>query len=528
MVGVARLRRSRAFPRFAPPCDSGAIGGKSLSLVGAARLNLCLHRHANRLHGDSSLLHFGLDQEVGGPAVDIFFQSHVVFECVGLSELEAVDEDPLFAVQQDVCRIACRWPLNRPRIRVACMSEALSRVLDLRVRYEYLQAREVALAACEEDPEVSLLLELGRLEEEREDYEAAAAAFTKALAASDGAPRVRAAAGLLRARRGQGRLQEAQELATVELENTARASELLTAAGELAAELNDFALARSRLEAAVESADDGEQRAKAIAGLGSVCGMQGLLEHAEALLRGALDLAERTTGSLSIEVSVILNSLGAVLKLAGKFREAQEVFARSLSIIELAVGADAGPAATLHHNLARVLRSQRDFAGALPHARSALELHAAALGPVHIETALDKATLAAVLEGLGELAKAETLLREAVTVLEGGQSADHIEVAIQLHNLAALAARRGASSEAEALYRRSLAIRESALGPRSPGLAATLNNLAVLLKREGRVDEARELLERAVEVLDGVADDRQPVLQSARTNFAGLPPEMPR
>ena len=400
------------------------------------------------------------------------------------------------------------------------MSEVLSRVVDARARGDYAQAREFARAA-DENAEPGLLIELGRLEDEVGHHEASGAAFERALNASPHALRGRAAAGLVRARRAQGRTREAQELAIAELARVSDSSALFTEAGDVAAELGDLAAAETHLRRAVDCAADDEQRAKAKAALGNLFGLQGNYEEAEALLREALALAGSATGPMSIEASTILNNLGVVLQFSDSVPEGQELFERALTIVERALGADAEPAATIHHNLARMLRAQHKLQAALPHARRAVQIHAATLGPDHINTALDKAALAEILDDLGELEEAEVVLREAIVNIERELGPGRL-VAVKLNNLAALVARRGDNAEAEAFYRRSLAIKESFMGPRSPALAASLNNLAVLLKRTGNFDEARELYERAIGTLDGKVEPDERILQSTSTNLAAL------
>ena len=401
------------------------------------------------------------------------------------------------------------------------MSEVLSRVVDARARGDYPEARVLAQTAASEDAEPALLIELGRLEQEMGQFDASAVAFERALAVSHQPLRARAAAGLVRARRAQGRTSEAHDVAVAELARAPDSADLLTEAAEVAAELDDAALALTHLQRAISSAADDGQLATAIAALGNLHGLSGLYEDAERLLREALQLAEKMTGATSIEVSMILNDLGVALQFSDNADEVQRLFERSLAIVERAVGTDAAPAATLHHNLARVLRGQGELKAALQHSRRAVEIHTSTLGPDHLQTALDKTELAAIVEALGDLAEAEALLRDAVVALERELGPGRV-VAVKLNNLGALVARRGDDAEAESLYLRSLAIKESILGPHSPALAATLNNLAVQLKRRGDVAEARALYERAIGTLDGIAEPDHPLLQSAHRNLATL------
>ena len=131
------------------------------------------------------------------------------------------------------------------------MSEVLSQVIDLRSTGNYSDAREIARAACAESAEPALLIEFGRLAGEAGHHDASAEAFERAMATSTGAIQARAAAGLVRARRAQGRTQDARELLMTELVRSPSSADLLIEAGEMAAELGDFTVADAHLRCAV-------------------------------------------------------------------------------------------------------------------------------------------------------------------------------------------------------------------------------------------------------------------------------------
>ena len=223
--------------------------------------------------------------------------------------------------------------------------------------------------------------------------------------------------------------------------------------------------------------------------------------EAEALIRRALIIDEKSYGPEHPDVAISLDNLAVLLKVTNRLAEAEPLMRRALTIEETSYGPDHPEVATTLNNLAQLFKATNRSAEAEPLMRRALAIDEKSYGPDHPKVARDLSILAPLLQATNRLCEAEPLIRRALAIDEKSYGPDHPDVARDLSILADLLQKTNRCSDAEPMMRRALAIEERSFGPDHTEVASSLNNLAQLLQATNRLAEAEPLMRRALAIL---------------------------
>ena len=124
----------------------------------------------------------------------------------------------------------------------------------------------------------------------------------------------------------------------------------------------------------------------------------------------------------------------------------------------------------------------RGVRAALP---ARLDVFRRVYGPGHYEVAITLNNLAAVAHATDDPARAARLYTRSLAIKERLLGPDHPDVAVTCNNMAVLAKARGRYAQAAALYRRALGIFEKAFGLSHPHVQACSHNLERLQSEVG-------------------------------------------
>jgi tetratricopeptide (TPR) repeat protein len=246
------------------------------------------------------------------------------------------------------------------------------------------------------------------------------------------------------------------------------------------------------------------------------------LAQAEPFYRRALAIDEKSSGTDRPDLAIDLNNLAGLLQATNRLSQAEPLYRRALAIDEKSSGTDHPDVATDLNNLAGLLRDTNRLAEAEPLYRRALAIDEQSYGPDHPTVAIRLNNLAELLKATNRLAQAEPLLRRALAIDEKSYGPDHPKVAIRLNNLAGLLMDTNRLAQAEPLYRRALAIDEKSSGPDHRDLAIDLNNLAELLRVTNRLAEAEPLNRRALAIAEKSHGPNHPEVATDLNNLAGF------
>jgi tetratricopeptide (TPR) repeat protein len=158
--------------------------------------------------------------------------------------------------------------------------------------------------------------------------------------------------------------------------------------------------------------------------------------QAEAMLKQALGLAERTFGWKDAEVASSLNALGVHYRSTGEYGKASRLHRRALAIMEEALGPEHPQVAAVLHQMGLLERARGQYAAGEPYARRSAEIREKTLGPDHTRVAAGYTAIAALLDGQGKYDEAESMYRRAHVILERRFGPDHQEVALVAAHLA--------------------------------------------------------------------------------------------
>ncbi len=248
--------------------------------------------------------------------------------------------------------------------------------------------------------------------------------------------------------------------------NPAGAAGVLSAAGSVAEEQGDAALAAERAaQARALLGDDAPPLALAelLMGEASAAVASGRAADGVALYERALALRVVELGPDHPLVGTTLASLSVALIEADRERDAEAIAARAMEVIRAAREISGTDVATAAHNLAvaHLYTGQWQLAG--PLLEDARARFVAALGEDNPTVALADANLALVYQNAGELDRAVAALDRALAVQERVFGPDHVKVATTLYNLAAVQRARGELAASRDVALRCAAIFERTL-----------------------------------------------------------------
>jgi serine/threonine protein kinase/tetratricopeptide (TPR) repeat protein len=244
-------------------------------------------------------------------------------------------------------------------------------------------------------------------------------------------------------------------------------------------------------------------RAAVMDAIGNAYRSLGLLEKAEPLLSGALEL-RRQTGAPAAEVAASEHNLGWLYHDLGRYGKAEALYRSALEARRNLPEPDPLLVAQTQFNLAWLLTEWGDYVAAEDLFRQVLEARTALLGPGHREVGLVKAGLAALYLDKGESGKA---LVPAMQAFEAMRSQEGLGLLAEGLNCfqTALINRYGPAflrhyDEDERLLKRSLAIAVDQLGPKHAYVAAILYCLGDLADAQDKDAEATAYYEQCLAV----------------------------
>jgi len=370
--------------------------------------------------------------------------------------------------------------------------EVASRVAEARARLrtvraldeiaQYKSALELAREVAERAAEVGyrpLVAEaqywLGQLQYRSGDYDAAADALERAVAAAQATRHDRVAArALVRLTSVVGYLQGNAEQGH-RWARLARASvERLGPADELTADM-ETATAEVYLAA-------------------------GDFTNALAHHHRALALREKYLPPEHPDLGWSLNNIGTTLFNKGDFEEAEPYLRRAIEIWTKGLGPEHPYLAFAEHNLALVLSRRGQHAAADEHHARSVATMERAVGPDHPDVAWMLSNWATNDDFLGRYDQARQKLERAVEILEKAAGSEHPILPIALTNLGEVAEHQGRCDEARDIYQRALSIWEKNAGADHPDTSEALVGVARCWLADGRPARALPLLERALRV----------------------------
>ncbi|HJT96915.1 MAG TPA: serine/threonine-protein kinase [Rhodanobacteraceae bacterium] len=325
------------------------------------------------------------------------------------------------------------------------------------------------------------LLGLARAQKEKNQYAAAIATATRALA--------------LAARNGGDSAEDASEIRRV------------LADAEIGS--GDAAAAETRLRAALDTdrrlfGDAGAAVADDEQMLGYALLELSRLDEAAAMARSAIDAESAIHGRRSSPVLASLADLAIALRTSGKFGEAESVLREAVSISTEIYGADHHDTLSARSNLLLALESQGRFEEALAGRLAMLDAQRKLAIERPDVLAYAYKNIAGDYHGLGRFAEAETNARAALDAWEKIEGSEDEWHSIAARNLLGSAlAMQGKYADAEAVLRKSAEIAKKHEPPASVWLNGTYGSLADVLRLAGRPGEARALVDQALNALPG-------------------------
>jgi non-specific serine/threonine protein kinase/serine/threonine-protein kinase len=229
--------------------------------------------------------------------------------------------------------------------------------------------------------------------------------------------------------------------------------------------------------------------------LATVYRASGRLDEAQALVAGALPLAQQTLGGEDPEVLALLRVQGRIHQDGGRLEAAEATYRDLLARAES--GRDDKWSAIALSDLGIVLHD-RGSGTELDLAEKVYEVYRRLYGEEHQQTAQAMSNLAIAYVQAGREADAEPLLRTALERNRVTLGAAHPRVLGEMINYSGLLRRVGRLEEAEPLAREAYAGLERAQGPHSLTTLVARVNWARILRDRGRLQEAAGHLEGAV------------------------------
>jgi len=234
--------------------------------------------------------------------------------------------------------------------------------------------------------------------------------------------------------------------------------------------------------------------------IGTVYSKLGLYNQADPLVRGALDIREKTLGPKDLQVAESLLSLATLRKQQGQYQEAKGLFQRGLEIRSKALPAADPLIAEAQLGLGEIHFELTELAEAEALYKKSLEIREKALGPDHPDVAGSLMDLGWLYYNDSKFEEAERLYKRSLAILERAYGSDHPDVADNLASLAGLCLWLRRFEESESYYKRALAIREKVFGPEHPQVAAAYDSIGLLYYYQDRLPEARTYTEKALAI----------------------------
>jgi serine/threonine protein kinase len=234
--------------------------------------------------------------------------------------------------------------------------------------------------------------------------------------------------------------------------------------------------------------------------IGTVYRKLGLYAEAEPLIRGALEIREKSLGMADLQVAESVLSLASLRQQQGRFNEAKALFQRGLEIRSRSLPSGDPLIAEAQLGLGEIHFELSELAEAEALYKKSLEIREKALGADHPDVAHSLIDLGWLYYNDSKFEQAEKLYLRSLAILEKTLGPDHPDVANNLSSLGGLCLWTRRYAESEAYYRKALAIREKVLGPGHPQVATLYDNLGLLYYYQDQLPEARVYTEKALEI----------------------------
>lgn len=237
--------------------------------------------------------------------------------------------------------------------------------------------------------------------------------------------------------------------------------------------------------------------------LGVIFSARGDLAQAETMFRKSLEI-EKKVGRLE-EMSITYGNLGVLLKTRGNLDEAETMFRKSLEM-EKKLGRFEGMSNS-YCNLGVIFMTRNNLKQAEAMFRNSLEMEEK-LGRLE-GMASNYCNLGVLLRARGDLDRAEAMHRKSLEMEE--KLGSLVGMASNFCNLGTIFLARKDLEQAEAMFRKSLEM-EKKLG-RPEGMASNYCNLGVLLKARGDLDQAEAMHRKSLAIgeklgrLEGMASN---------------------
>ena len=281
---------------------------------------------------------------------------------------------------------------------------------------------------------------------------------------------------------------------------------IMLTAGTLYLSKGQYRRAESLLRGALEleersSTSEHLQLAEVVSNLAMALQEQNRLADAEKLIRRALTIDEKHGYRHPKRVARDLSNLARLLVEMNRPTEAEPLYVRALYVLSSNDTLEGHHGAIVLNNYAELLR----LTGRLPQAETVylrvLAIYERIFGQHHPFAATSLNNLSLVNTATGRLEDAEEAVRLALAIDRKCYGSEHPNVARDLNTLAMCLVRTNREQEAKALVQQALMIDENAFGKRHPRVALRLNNLGKLLQELGEPTQGEPLMRRALEIL---------------------------
>jgi len=220
----------------------------------------------------------------------------------------------------------------------------------------------------------------------------------------------------------------------------------------------------------------------------------GQFAEAEAEARRAVTILEAHGAPGKLHLAGALNTLGTTLSVLGKGEEACTPMRRSLAIYEQSKSSPTQIEA-LNFQLGRLLLNLGQLEEAEKHLRRSVELTESFFGPHHLHTAESQRELGRVLVLRKDFAAGESELMKSLAISKS--LGDDFGMGRTQDALGTLRMNEQKYSEADVFFRQALANLEKTLGPESGELVPTLEDLGFVNDRLEQASQADAFFDRA-------------------------------
>jgi tetratricopeptide (TPR) repeat protein len=251
---------------------------------------------------------------------------------------------------------------------------------------------------------------------------------------------------------------------------------------------------------ALNRVDELHAKAKEIADLAFIAGMENQMDKIKPLYKQAFDY-EAKAAMLSAQTNDVERTKAELFESAADLALDAEAYQEAEQMIELGLSAepiieDTEKLLGLLDYLADIYYENGEYKKAQPLFEKALAIREERLEDDHWTIPHAMNNLGLVSQALGEYNKAQPLFEKALAIRENTLDATHPDVATSLNNLGMLYQKQGEYDKAQPLLEKALALQEKILGTEHPTIATSLNQLGMFYQ-----EKAKRLFEKALAIV---------------------------